>query len=327
MGSNFTTGLTSFGVPIFGNHPMLLRAAQLNAKVYFVDPRSNATSDRHEGTDPGNPLSTVTQAEDRLVDESGDCVVYLGADGGTASSSRDTGTITWDKSGCSLIAGCTWVPWSQRSRMAPSTSFAGALMAVTGHNNWFSGFQMFQGHDAASTCLSVAGQRNRFDNMHIAGIGHATAGDDAASESLLINGGSENLFTNCTIGLSTIARSAATAEIRVTTAATRNKFVNCAIECYADAATPYFFDVPDSAGIDRELTFEDCPMKNYIDSASTVMTVAANIHATCGGTVFLIGKTFRQGATDWAASFVNLAQLMFNSGTAATDMGAPINGS
>lgn len=322
--SNFPNGITSWGVPVIDG--ALARAAARGADVYWVDPRIG--SDSFSGKSPSTPFATVTQAESKLEDESGDVVFYVGNDGTTGSSSRDTATITWDKSGCALIGLCTPVPVSQRCRIAPSTSFAGALLDVTGHNNIFANFQLFQGHNAASTCLELSGQRNQFWNVHVAGIGHATAGDDAASESLLIDGGSENLFERCTIGLDTIARSAACAEIRVTTAATRNYFKDCHITSYADNAGALHVDIPDSAGMDRYVYFEDCRFTNSIDSAATQMTVSMNIHATCGGTVYLIGaKTLRYGATDWAASFVNLCQLGLNSGTAATDMGAGINGS
>lgn len=318
---NGPTGIHAFGV---GLTPYALPLGlSRDAKIFFVDPRVG--SDGNNGLSPRKPLATITQAHSLMTDENGDVCYFIGTDSTTGSSSRDTATITWSKSGCTLIGVCAPVHVATRARISPTTSIAGPLMNVTGNNNTFCNFSFFQGHNAASTCLTVGGQRNYFHNVHVGGIGHDTAGDDAGSESLLLTG-SENLFEQCTIGLDTTVQSAATAQLRVTTAATRNKFVDCEFSLYADAATALFVDIPDSGGMDRYLWFKNCSFINPIDSASTNLTVAMNIHATCGGTVVL-QNCLRYGATDWAASFVNLAQLSLNSGTAATDMGAAINGS
>jgi hypothetical protein len=218
-------GLTNFGIPLLGGGPIPFGAAR-DAKVFWVDPRIG--SDSNDGLSPRKPLATITQLHSLMTDEAGDVGYFVGTDSTTGSSSRDTATVTWSKSGCTLIGVCAPVHVSQRARMSPTTSIAGPLLTVSGSNNVFANISLFQGHNAASTCVAVSGQRNYFSNVHIAGIGHATAGDDAGSESLLLTG-SENLFERCTIGLDTIARSAATAEIRITTAATRNKFVECEI--------------------------------------------------------------------------------------------------
>jgi hypothetical protein len=323
--TNFPNGVSSFGIPVVGGGGTLFGIGR-DAKRFFVNPRIG--SDNNNGLSPRAPLATITQSHALMTSEAGDVCYYIGSDGGTDDSSRDTATITWSKSGCTLIGICAPVPVSQRARISPTTSIAGPLLTVSGSNNYFANFQLFQGHNAASTALSVTGQRNYFHNVHIGGIGHDTAGDDAASESLLLSG-SENEFNRCTIGLDTAVRSAACAEIRIvagSTAATRNYFRDCHVTSYADNAGALHVDIPDSGGIDRFVWFERCKFTNSIDSAATQMTVSMNIHATCGGTVYL-EDCLRYGATDWAASFVNLAQLSKNSGTAATDMGAAINGS
>lgn len=322
--TNFPNGITSLGVPVVGGGGSIPFGIAYGAKVFFVNPRTG--SDTYNGLSPERPLATITQAHSLMEDKRGDVCYYIATDSGTASSSRDTATITWSKSGCTLIGVCAPVHVSQRARISPSTTFAGALLKVTGNNNVFTNFQLFQGHNAASKCLEITGQRNYFLNVHVAGIGHATAGDDAASSSLLLDGGSENLFEKCTIGLDTIARSAATAEIRCDNAATRNKFVDCEISAFADNAGALFVDIPGSGDIDRYLWFKNCSFVNGIDSTATTMTIAAKVHASAGGTVVL-QNCLRYGATDWADDFTNLAQLSMNSGTAATDMGAAINGS
>ena len=317
--SNSPNGIASFGVPVLDAR--LARAAAKGAKVLWLDPRQGGG----DAASPARATDTLTSLYAKMTDESGDCGIWLGTDGGTGSSSRDTATITWAKSGLTLLGETAPIPYSQRCRVAPTTSFAGPLVEFSGHNNVVANIQFFQGHDAASSCVKVSGDRNYFYNCHFAGIGHATAGDDAASDSLLLTG-DENLFENCTIGLDTIARSTSCTEIRVTSAATRNVFRRCNIVSFADAATALWLTIG-SGGIDREIVFEDCKFSNAIDSTATAMTVGMDIDASAGGTIYLIGRTFRYGATDWSNNFANLAQCMLNSGTAATDMGAAINGS
>lgn len=320
--TNNPNGISSFGVPILGNGTIPFGVAKA-ANVFFCDPRNG--SDSNTGKSPQRALATITKMHELMTDEAGDVGYFVATDGTTGSSSRDTATIAWTKSGCTLIGVGAPVHVSQRARIAPSTSFAGPILTVSGHNNVFSNIALFQAHNAASTCLSVTGDRNYFSNVHVAGIGHATAGDDAASESLLLQG-SENLFERCTIGLDTVPRSAACAEIRTVATATRNKFIECDISAFADAAGALFVDVP-TGGLDRYLWFKRCSFVNGIDSTATAMTVAMAIHASAGGTVVL-QDCFGYGFTDWANSFANVAQLSHPSNEAdhSASMGLAING-
>lgn len=319
--SNATNGIASWGIPAGLANPAAMRAAAYNASVFHLDPRRASGGN---GKSAYNAFTSLTSAEDAVTSELGDLIIFQGTDNTTGSSSRDTATVTWDKGGATVIGACAPVHVSQRARVAPSTSFAGPLLTVSGNNNAFMNMQFFQGHNAASTCVSVTGDRNFFYNCHIAGIGHATAGDDAASESLLLSG-EENLFVNCTIGLDTIARSAACAEIRTAATATRNSFVGCRITGYADNAGALFVDIP-SSSIDRYIRFHDCEFFNPIDSAATAMTVGMSIHASAGGTVILTGSSAIYGATDWASDFANTAVALHACDAAGT-MGIAINGS
>jgi len=319
---------TAFGKGVVPGGAPLPFGIGRDARTIFLNPRIGSDNNAVFGgpgtcEDPAYPLATATKAEDLLTDEQGDVIYWIASDSGTGDSSRDTGTITWDKGGCAMIGVCSPVHVSQRARIAPSTSFAGSLLTVSGNNNYFENLQLFQGHNAESHCLTVSGDRNTFVNCHIAGIGHATAGDDAASDSLILTG-DENRFINCTIGLDTIARSAAATEIRCSGAAARNEFIGCRITTFCDAATPTFVNIG-SGGIDRYIRFTDCEFFNPIDSTSTAMTVGMTIHASAGGTVILSGKTMIYGATDWASDFTNTAIALHGCDAAGT-MGIAING-
>jgi hypothetical protein len=319
MISNSPNGIASFGVPVLDAR--LARAAAKGAKVLWLDPRQGGG----DAGSPGRATNTLTSLYAKMTTESGDCGIWLGTDGTTDAASRDTAAITWSKSGLTLIGECAPVATAQICRMEPTTTFAGPLVTVSGNNNVFANIQFSQTHNAASSCVAVSGNGNYFYNCHFAGIGHATAGDSTASDSLALSG-SGNLFENCTIGLDTIARSVACGEIRCTGAAARNRFKNCTIQGFADNAAALWVIIG-AAGIGTELSFENCRFTNAIDSTATVMTVGMDINASAGGTIYLTGTTFRYGATDWSNNFANLAQCMLNSGTAATDMGAAINGS
>lgn len=323
--TNFPNGATSWGIPAgLTMHPALLRAAALNAKVIFLDP---ANSSGGNGKTAATAVTSLTDAYNKCTDGAGDVIIYLSTVGDTSASSRETETLTWSKDGITVIGACAPVKEFHRCRVAPSTTFAGPVITVSGNNNTFINFAIWQGHNAESHCLSVTGARNTFENLHIAGIGHASAGDDAASDSLLLDGAEENRFIGCTIGIDTVARSAACAEIRCANAAARNWFEGCTVKGFADNAGALWVDAASSGDIDRELSFEDCKFTNAIDSTATAMTVGMSVGASAGGTIYLLGKTARYGATDWSSNFANLAQCMLNSGTAATDMGAAINGS
>jgi hypothetical protein len=104
----------------------------------------------------------------------------------------------------------------------------------------------------------VSGERNRFDNCHIAGIGN-NANDIAGAYSLKLTG-SENEFRNCDIGLdTTLAGTNANSEILLDGSASRNKFLDCLIYRMIEHATNHpLVKLADATAIDRYLWFKNC---------------------------------------------------------------------
>jgi hypothetical protein len=154
-------------------------------------------------------------------------------------------------------------------------------------------------------CLQVTGQRNHFINCHIAGIGH-TANDTAGASSLYINGGRENVFERCVIGLDTIPRGgAANYEILLDNGAARNVFKDCIILSNISSSTnhPQVYTGSAAAmGADTFNMFDNCAFinvsLNYTHAQTYVMAAAA---APTEG-IIVVRNCTAHGATNWSAS-------------------------
>lgn len=317
--SNFPNGVASFGNPIFGGS-MSLPIMGSSGKAFFVDPARG--SDGNRGTSWSKPLATVTKALSLTTDKAGD-VIYLLNDGNTSGTSRDSATITWSNDNTHLIGLCAPSLMSQRARISPPTSATAIVtpqLKVTGHGNVFANVSFFEGtsqDSVASVGVEIElGTRNYFYNVAIMNMGDNTnghSGDETGSAHLLIDGGSENVFDSCYIGLDTAARSVANANVRFTkngsTAATRNVFRNCVFPAYADAADVLFVQASESGGTDRYQLFDHCIFINADNSAATAMTAGVAHHASTGGHI-IFKDCMLIGATDWTASDSTVVKLM-----------------
>jgi len=163
---------------------------------------------------------------------------------------------------------------------------------------------MFHGLASSDSevCFSLTGGRNYFYNVHFAGIGHATQGDDAGAISLQLAGAEENLFERCTIGVDTIARSAANTELSFSSSAVRNTFKDCLFLSYADAVGHYFVNASGaSSAVDRFNLFDNCKFLNTPNVGSVAsLTTAFKIHASLSGS-FLLNRCTGFGFDDWDA--------------------------
>lgn len=303
--TNFPKGVSSFGMPLLGGAGTLpLMGA--SGKVYFVDPANG--SDSNSGKSPSAALDTITAAYNKCVDKAGD-TIYLLNDGNTTGSAREaTLPLTWEKDNVHLVGLCAPAVVSQRSRITPVSTAAltaNAVIDVTGSGNVFANVQI--GHFGADTDsiaargVDVSGSRNYFYNVHIVGIPNAHTGDEAAACDLLIDGGQENVFERCALGVDTVTRTAANSVVKFTTAATRNLFKDCILAMITDAADPLFVDASASGALDRWTIFKDCLFLNAVESTSTAITAAISHHNTSGGMIVL-DKTMIVGATDVAAA-------------------------
>ena len=289
--------------------------------VFFVNPRT--------GNDVGgqgtrdNPYTSIAAAFSKCVAGQND-TIFLCASGNAAADTTDyqTTSLLWNKDLVHLIGVNDGPIFSQRSRVAFASTYAtaAALINVSASGCAFRNIGFFMGVASALPlgCMVVSGQRNVFQNCHIAGFGN-TANDIAGAYSLSLAAAAENLFQDCTIGVDTVTLgAAANSQIVCSAAATRNWFRNCRVMTYTNHATNNCFLRAPSGSLDRELVFEDTQFVNPIDSSSTNLTQAFVVVSN-GGTVLLVGaKTGVFGATDWNATDSGNVTAINGSVTAGT---------
>jgi len=290
-------------------------------RYIFVKPVSG--NDGQSGATPQKAVKTLTQALVLATANQNDVVVMM-AEGNSASATTDrqSTTLLWNKDQVHLV-GINAGPFlGQRSRIAFTSDYATAAPLITWSANGclVSGIEMYAGVANANPLggLNLTGQRNRFRNCQIAGIGDATM-DIAGAYSLKLAGAAENLFDECYIGLDTVTLgAAANSQILCASQATRNKFRKCIIATYTNHATNNNFLRAPSGSLDRWLEFEDCLFWNAIDSASTNLTQAMIAASDAGGTILLTGRTGVVGATDWNSTDSGNVRAVLGTVTAAT---------
>lgn len=297
--TNFPNGIqTPFisgaNLPFTGNH-------------YFVDPVNG--SDGAEGT-VDDPLKTLKRAHDLCIDGNND-VVHLIGNGQTSGTAYLTEQLVWSKNACHLVGICSPTKNSQRARIAIASGTTGfsPMVKVTGQGCMFSNISAYHGYATAETqiCWLESGQRNYYENVHFAGMGDTggISGDQTGSASLHIDGGvaagtsglGENTFVGCTIGLDTIARSVANANLKLSGATPRNVFKDCNFPAFADNAAVLFVKASAASDLDKETIFDRCRFINCIKSTATTMTAGFSVHASVGGLI-LMDQCVSVGATD-----------------------------
>ena len=272
----FPGGLSSRGMPVGGLFT--------NGNSWFVKPITGY--DGNAGIDPVSPVASLAQAQSLAAADNND-VAYMIAGSDTAASTTDylTTSLLWAKDAVHLKGVNAGPLYSQRSRVANKSAATAAsvspLVTWSANGCLCEGIEFFHGLASASAigAVLVSGERNVFRNCHFAGIGNATM-DVSTAYSLKVTG-SENVFENCVIGLDTIQRTAASAELLLDGGAARNVFRKCRIVTYGTAN--HLFLKVIANGIDRDNTFEDCTFINPPTgiAGGTTMTQAFSI--TGGG--------------------------------------------
>ena len=280
--------------------------AGIKGNVYFVDPTNG--NDGSDGQTPAGAKATLAAAYALTTANQNDVVFFLGGPTGDSP----TAAITWSNSYTHLIGISANLPgMGQRCRVVnAAANDLAVLFTLSGNGCIVKNIQFFDGKDSAAdgACVLVSGARNLFQNVFVAGMGDATASGPATragSYSLKVSG-SENTFVDCTIGLDTIARTAANSELIVS--AERNRFIHCEFRSNSTTAGKFLVKIDNSGGDLRDTQFDDCLFYNYTTNWATGITDAFDMPS--GGSthdVILRGNCQIVGVgTGWADTVTRL---------------------
>lgn len=251
------------------------------SNVYIVDPINGSAS--NPGTTFEAPLDTVLAAYNKCTANQNDCVLLVGGPTGNALAA----SLDWAKGYTHLIGLSGDIPGvGQRARVTGSAALdLTYLIDFQANGCIVKNVQFFNGGDADADAgaVIVSGSDNHFSNVFFAGMGHATPAARAASYSLKVTG-SENTFERFTVGLDTIVRAAANAELIVSGG--RNRFFDGELRSNSVTAGKFLVTIDNSADM-RDVQFNNVLFFNYSTNWATGITDAINIPAG-GSTVFLI---------------------------------------
>ncbi|MCU0503880.1 MAG: hypothetical protein MUC51_19340 [Anaerolineae bacterium] len=269
------------------------------SNVYIVDPANG--SDSNPGTTFQAPLLTLAAAYAKCTTNQNDVVLLVG--GPTALN--PAAAIAWAKDYTHLIGLSADLPGvGQRCRVVGTAALdLSYLIDFQGDGCIVRNVQFFQGNDAAadSGAVIVSGDRNLFENCFFAGMGHATAAARAGSWSLKLTG-AENAFKRCSIGLASMARTAANTELWMTGECNRNKFIDCEFISWSVTAGKFLVKL-DASAVPYTLQFENCLFNNLNSNngaSGTALSNAISDAATPMHHIILRGDCPLVGVTGWA---------------------------
>jgi len=289
MLTSYPNGISSFGIPVVGSGALMTQG-----KSIFVKPRTG--NNGNDGLSPATALKTLAAALQIATADQND-VVYLFSESNTAANTTDyqATALDWNKDGVHLIGVGSTTMIGQRSRisnLSTATAIVGGMFIVSADNCIIRNIEISQGQGGtnptgASIAMVVSGQRNHIVNCQISGIGH-TELDDATSRSLSVTG-AENTFTHCYIGLDTVIRATAQAEVEIGNIA-RTTFEDCVFSTYTSADG---FLMIKYAAADRFIMLKNCIVMAVQNIASATQPAAAlSASTTLNGNVIVHGTAF-----------------------------------
>lgn len=266
--------------------------------IYYVDANSGSDT-ANSGTDWDDAFATLSKAEDTATSNNYDVIIV--APNGT-SGTAETSAITWDKNHITVIGASAPTMISQRSRVVFTSDSLDPCLTISGAGNRFINLQIATYQDSNDVLVSISGSRNYFDTVHFAGMGTATAGDDATGRIVAFEGGSENTFANCVFGLDTVLRSAANATLEFDGGAARNIFNGCLFNAAIDAATPVHVLQADASGSDRFQWFNRCGFIAFSTNEGTAQSAVFSIPASPQTNRYILQDCWEIGATTYDAN-------------------------
>jgi len=234
------------------------------SNVVVLDPVNGV--DTYSGNSLEKPVKTLAAAWAKVTANQNDVIAIVG----TATAVEIAAAFAWNKSYTHLIGLTADIPGvGQRARLVGTATLdADYIMTISGDGCIFKNIQWMNEGDADedSGAVILTGMRNHFENCMISGMGATTPAARAGGYSLHINGGRENVFKRCSIGLQTIIRTAANTELKFSGVCYRNKFIDCEFLSWSVTAGKLLVSFAADAS-PWSTQFEDCLFANLDMSA------------------------------------------------------------
>ena len=279
-----------------------------NSNIFVVDGTNGV--DTNPGDRWNAPLKTVSAALAKCTSGQNDTILVISA----TTAVNETAAITWNKNLTHLVGMGAPNGIAGRTRIVCNATDLSPFITISGYGCIFKNLYIWQGQDDVHSLInvSVTGDRNYFEDVHFAGGGHATQAIDGGA-SLKLDGGDENRFVRCTVGVDTVAAATGMTNLQCDSLAARNTFEGCRFLLYAGHAGAMHVEVVDNAGLDRWNEFLRC---RFIQSCRTYsLTSAFGIPASMTSVTnyLLLHDCAAVGSADWDAS--DRGVLYLNNGT------------
>lgn len=244
--------------------------------IWYVDPNSGSDAN-NSGESQDDALATVAAAEDKATAGQNDVILLTPT--ATTGRTTETSTITWDKDYTHLVGVAAPVMINTRAGMSASTSVS-PLITISADGCIFSNLTIATFNDNDGL-VNVTGSRNRFENVHFAGMGNQTTADtDTTPYCVQLNGGGEHYFVNCVFGLDTVERAGNNANLLLDGGTARNIFDACIFNAAVDDTDPSFVKAADASAADRFHLFRGCAFITFSTNEGTAMAEAFEIPAS-----------------------------------------------
>jgi hypothetical protein len=283
---------------------------------YYVNPLSGA--DGNTGTSPAQAFKTLDAALSACTEGNNDVVFLISeVNDGTTTSATLTANLNWNKDSTHLVGICAPTMVGQRARIAASGTTFTPLITLSANNCYFSNVSIWGGFGtggASNITLNITGSRNAFENVSIQGLADATSAGGTGARVMKITGGGENTFSNCSIGVDTVQRTAANYTVELAGGTARNIFRNCLFPSWVSSGGTggAIMYAAAASAIDRYTLLDSCLFINAVSSTGSTLTDVVSLPASAGGMVVMrncitVGFTGLGTATAISQMYIDMA--------------------
>ncbi len=269
--------------------------------IYYVD-ADNGSDTANSGTEATDAFKTVAKALSAMTADQDDVLIIAGTN--STGRTTESAAIDWNKRRTHIIGNGPLRKINPRNGISFSALGGDVCFTISANDCSFTNIS-FASFTDNNVLVDVTAPYTVFNYCHFQGIGDATAGDDTAARSLRITGADETEINNCTIGLDTVARSAANASLELTGTCARTKILNTDFPMFADNAGALWIKADTGNCFERFLEINGCNFYNPDGSSSTTLTIGFDLSTTGNGDIYFLNSWWR-GATDLANNYDRL---------------------